>query len=213
MLFEIESTFFRVVLALNCFLLISFGSGRINERGKLMGENWMSMKELIQKVDSCRKRIPDELVRSYPVLVEGNGKYLVAFMYFYKRGVPPDAPKVSSPRYLMLVNPTSGDIVEFKRVKPEDFGYEWPESKPLGVHDFDTAMTVDEFLEMQEELYNLYDTVFALYRDRSEVSLTEKAKEMARFRELFNKLVEKPLIPYYKALNPDFYKWLDEQSR
>ncbi len=201
---------FLILILLLCGLMwIHTDNTWGNERGKKMSETWMNIGSLIKKVDTYRNNIPTELARSYPVLIERDGKYLIAFMFYYKKGTPPDPPKVSSPRYLMIVEPVMGELIEFKRVKPSDFGFDWPESKPLGIHKLKAEITMDKFLKMQDELYSLYDSVFAIYVKRHEVRTDEKKNIIFRFQELFNDLVEKPLIPYYRALNPSFFEWLE----
>ncbi|HDM78583.1 MAG TPA: hypothetical protein ENG51_19290 [Deltaproteobacteria bacterium] len=188
----------------------------MEKRGISMEYQWMPIKELIQVVEAnqqVQEMIPDELARSYPVLVRKNGKYLVAFMFFFKKGMPPDPPQISTPRYLLLADPVTGEVVSLTRVTPSDFGIDLPESKPLGVHTLGKKMTMDEFLEMKSQLISLYDEVFGIYRNYEGSVSPEERKVLSNFVRLFDILVEKPLLPFYKALNPEFFSWLKKHCK
>ena len=189
--------------------LIAFG---LMAEGNTMEKQITSIAQLVQAVESnpvrCEK-MPIELAQSYPVPVHSGNVIMMAFMYFFKRGMPPAPPELSPPRFLVLANPLTGEILEIKQVKPIDFGINWPEEKSVGVYDLPPEKTLELFLQKQKQLFTLYDKILPLYENSGKAIDSEGKKTLAEFYELFNELVEKPLLPYYKALNPDFFPWIE----
>ena len=170
------------------------------------------MEELVQTANSNPVRyqsIPRETAQSYPVPVQSEKGISVAFMYYMKKVAPPADPILSSPRFLMLVNPSDGEILQIKRVKPSNFGIDWPEEKPVGIYKLAPEITVEIFFKKRKQLFALYDKILPLYENSNTAINSEERKTLAEFYELFNELVEKPLLPYYKALNPDFFPWIE----
>jgi len=72
-------------------------------------------------------------------------------------------------------------------------------------------VTVSHPFDVEDEFelntfYSIYETVLNLYPEPQSQFLKE------RFGALFNRFVPKPLLPFYRALNPDFFNWISQNS-
>lgn len=164
----------------------------------------LPMSELLLRLDTLpeAKRLPDELARSFPI--PGTVPSL-QFLGFYKRGRPPAPPQISAPKYLLTADAEKICWTAIKEVTSASFGISHDDLLPIGVHKFDQPLTMDEFKAKRARLYECYDQLLPIYG---------KGKKLegprAEFLKLFLFLSEKPLLPYLRSLNPDFFRWLGE---
>lgn len=158
------------------------------------------------------KKIARELKQSFPIPVVYRGRNLIAFMYFYRGSLPPSPPQISSPRYLAIIDPETGDIVKVNRVEPKDFHIDLPPDQPLGQQRLLPQMTMDEYMMNKKRLYELYDYILHWYTQQKLEFIDEERRIVKEFVLLFRRLAEKPLLPFYESLNMAFFEWLRRVS-
>lgn len=95
----------------------------------------------------------------------------------------------------------------FKVVSYTNFNYEnpWPErpiSGQVGIfpHPQISHLTVGEYKEQRQILYSQFDHLF----EALATGVTRSETDDETLRDLFSKMVEPSLLPYYRALAPKF---------
>ena len=164
--------------------------------------------EIVKDNPQVIKMTGENLTQSLPIPVMFKGKVLISFFYFTKFGLPPAAPNIYPPKYKILVDYESGEIIDIQAIHAEELSAHIQADKPLGEYKLDSSMTVTGFLEKQKELYILYDKIIPLFKSDMLDVLPENKQIVSNFYTLFNELAEKPLLQYYKMLNPQFYAWI-----
>lgn len=166
----------------------------------------LPLRELLLRLDALpeARRLPDELARSFPIPAPATAVRL-QFLGFFKSGRPPAPPQISSPKYRMAADAEKILWTEIKEVTSADFGIAHDDALPIGVHDFNPPLPMDEFRAKKARLFECYDILLPIYTG------TKKLEgPRAEFLKLFLLLAEKPLHPYFRYLNPDFFRWLRE---
>jgi hypothetical protein len=161
------------------------------------------------------ENIVDEAVLSWPVPVKKGDRMFLAFFYFPVGG-PIDNRKVQPPRYRVLADTESIENIQFTPVEPKDFGINVSSNQLLGKEENENlkGITISEYEVMAERLYSLVDEMVRLYLKLSS-EMSEREKDaVAQFNKLFHILVPKTKVlwPYYMAMNPVFFHWVDEIS-
>jgi len=103
----------------------------------------------------------------------------------------------------------TGRLEEMKSVTPKDFGQNNAETQVIGKYVISEGMKPEEFIVQRDRLYHLYDVLMPVYvAGRPKVS--EECKQAAvEFKNLFFRLTEPPLRPYYLSEGKDFLTWVD----
>ncbi len=165
----------------------------------------IKMKELItgfNHSDLRKKLIPSDIVSGWPCIRMIDRRLCVVIPYFNRR--PCEKGFALYPIYcsvtIMWKNP--GRILDFTiyHTLPEweDVDY----SKPVGVFKHPALKEVEtrgEYLELCSRLYGYYDEMVRAVLNHQ---VFEKEDEMV---ELFSKLMEPSLYPYYERINKKFY--------
>lgn len=174
----------------------------------------ISMEEFVRNVDLDPKirQLPDELGLSFPVpLVRRNlmeKKTHIVFFHFYMRREGKGRYGISSPRYRSVFDFDTGKLQKLNKVRSMDFGIKFADDAPIGTYTPPPNLSVDQYNQMKSRLFSLFDRVIPIY-ERGGPSYTQEETLLIReFRKLFACLAHTPLIPYYNALNPDFFHWL-----
>jgi hypothetical protein len=186
-------------------------------RNRRMSANYTA-KQIAGAIESHQftmENITLESVLSWPVPVKKGDQMFLAFFY-YSEGGPIDDRKLGPPYYHVLADTESIENIQFTPVGPEDFPLSFPSDQPLWKHENDylSGITISEYEVMAEQLYSLVDEMVRLYlKLPSEMSEREK-DAVAQFHKLFHILAPKTkaLLPYYIAMNPVFFHWVDEIS-
>ncbi|GEM_PF-5846213 len=155
--------------------------------------------------------VPLESFQSYPVPILYNGRVCLDFFFFPWHGTPPDPPVLFPPRSRVTVAVDRGIIVRKGPVAPADFGLDLSPDQPLGEHELD-GMTVEEVLEHQAVLYGSLDVLLDIFPDLPETPGDEYVEAGGLFHQSFSRIVHKPLLAFYLADNPAFFRWVEEQA-
>jgi hypothetical protein len=188
-----------------------------------MNDATFNMKEVYSTVKDHKDLvgvIPDEMGTSFPVpmLEQESGSTVIqmAFFHFYMRMTKPTEPRefrVSSPRQKTIVSYPELEIIETKRAKSSSFGVDWDDSKPAGIYTSDPSVTYEMEDRKFDKFFKLYNSILPLYISKSQVLNESKKQKIKEFKSLFIDLGFSFLMPYYKSLNPDFFRWLDENEQ
>ena len=157
--------------------------------------------------------IPDEMGVSFPVPMikekkDASEVYMV-FFHFYMRMAQPNEFVISSPRYKTTVKYDDASIIATEKITSKLLGVDWDDSKPVGKYLSDPAVPYEKQIERRERFFALYDRITSYYiAGKSSLDGDEK-KNMLEFKSLFYELSHPPLLPYYKSMNPEFFKWIE----
>jgi hypothetical protein len=174
---------------------------------------FLSMRELAERVRQHPVRrhwIPLEYRTSWwvPVCGSDDGRlYLAGF--FYPVSARPGAPsRVGRPQLHCTLDPTSGQFVEVTDCSYHDFAPHLPPDPVVG--ELSTAPSAEEWDRKRTELQEAYDQLLPVaFRDPGVLSETQR-EVVSRFRSAFEGVVEPFLRPYYEALSPRFFEWLQQ---
>lgn len=163
--------------------------------------------QLVQMAGSSPARwqgIPRQACQSYPIPLFVDGELRLAFLFYRKLVAPPADPILSVPRYVMQVDRATAEVVGITKVQPDFFGLPAPEDGVLGVYKLAPKITVPIWHELRAQLFALYDRVLPAY-DQGDAPEEQLLEEI---RQAFLELAEQPLLPYYRAMGPDFFHWI-----
>jgi hypothetical protein len=148
-----------------------------------------------------------ESALSWPVPVEHNGRVALSF-FWYPVGGPINNRKIYPPYYRVVADLDGRDDPAFMRLEPGALGLRVPQGGALGSEKL-PEMSQTEHEQLVDQLYQAVDRLVEAY-PRPPQMLSASEREAARmYRASFNKLIEPPLLPAYRTLNPHFFDWLE----
>jgi hypothetical protein len=109
-------------------------------------------------------------------------------------------------RIITLLGNMEVKIIEINELLNNEFISQFPSNKSLGIY---TRLGSNEEFEIWfDRIYELYDILLpAYFYQKENVLLKTTALE---YIQLFNKISEPLLMPYYKELGKDFFEWLEK---
>jgi hypothetical protein len=174
----------------------------------------------IAEIDAAARRqqtLEGGSVLSLPIPVKRNQSTLLLYIYYgYK-------PKISDGEFSLLIYRPASVLAT-----------EWPLASSFQKKDildnlskkFIDGLSKEELIgesytskienktgeEENKELFELYDVLVPeFFRDNTVTSDSLKSQAL-RFRHLFNRQCQLPLLPYYNEMGGDFFKWVTELS-
>ncbi len=157
-------------------------------------------------------RITDQDRQSLPIPVLDPAGLSVVFLYS-KSVVRPKQPVILyTPRFLVRLSATTGNIVEQREIMPEEFGQACPPSEIIGTHTLPDGMTLDEYKRMLDRLYELYEILLPAFASGKSHAGRGNGMVAKEFERIFSILSEQPLLPYYRATGKDFFDWIENIS-
>lgn len=142
---------------------------------------------------------------SFPVPVK-KGVHILDAAFLYPAGL--FSPLRPRPFAAVLLEPNSGAMLEYRNAYIHDFADS--ALYPMGIkldYSVPFAKTAAEQGKLTETVNELYAAVRELaWKD----ALTDAERNTAaEYRACFAQAVPKALLPFYRALSPDFFKWLE----
>lgn len=184
------------------------------------GRGTLPMAEIdrILRVSAVRQElVPIECRASWLVPVspgapiEPDGRlYLAGFLYPVV-GLGDQPKRALRPRFRWTIDPMTGRIVEFTDASFRDFASEIHTENEVGVltPDLLPAQTVPELEQFRSDVLKAYDRALP-YVFISPTELNSEAREaVGHLKQLLERAIEPFLTPFYRALNPTFFEWLD----
>ena len=120
---------------------------------------------------------------------------------------------VYPPHKILIQDAHTGKVIRFADCEPRDFGIDHPVDRALleSVIDFKPEGE-DPFLRQKEMFMKISPEVWENYSRAGKVYAPSTAARIQEYKLLFNEVIPKPLIPYYRAVASDFLEWLDRVS-
>jgi hypothetical protein len=158
----------------------------------------------VRKMTFFRQLVPQEAGVGWPIPLRKEGKIYVTLPFF---GFSPTAEagrtQLYPPLAIATLDWSNQLLVEYVnlRFRPPAPELDWTKQVGTFPHPGISQMTVREYRQLRQELLSMYDQMFDLLGQNNPLS----PEWSQRFSDLLNTLVEPPLIPYYRALNPKFF--------
>ena len=149
--------------------------------------------------------IPLGYVAGIPTVQIKNDTVCLVIPYLkYKITGAVDKTLVFPVRYLVCISLPDEKVVQFADLSEMRGASKIDFSKPVGLfrHDSIKSYTRQEYDSKRKELMMCYDVLLSSLIYGTEFSVAEQNK----MKELLRLLVEPSLIPFYKSIDPDFYK-------
>jgi hypothetical protein len=165
-----------------------------------------------------QEMVPMECRASWlvPVLVSGPHQqvhrlYLTGFLYPVM-GLPNEPKRVLRPRFHWTIDPATGRIAEIVDCAYRDFASSIQSSEEVGVltPDLLPATTIPELEHFRTDVLKAYDRALPfVFTSPTELALDAR-EAVAQLNQRLHRAIEPFLAPFYGALNPAFFKWLDQ---
>lgn len=149
------------------------------------------------------RSLPIETAMSLPIPLEhGENSCLSTFYYGVKRSGGPGRTIVMPPVARIIATYPAARILSFQHKQIGELFPGLPSSGDLGPVYRDTSTPRDR-VEAWKTLIKLYPKIVELFWVSDDAS-----QVLEQFANLFLKVAEFPLLPYYQAINPAFLGWL-----
>ncbi|HBL18170.1 MAG: hypothetical protein A2X36_08265 [Elusimicrobia bacterium GWA2_69_24] len=147
----------------------------------------------------CSSLISMEWPPSWPVpAADGSGRRFKIFFY----PLLGTQPKVHAPLGEAEVGTDDGKVLGCRKLQAplqELPGARWPDAL--------RGLTVSEFDRRADRLFAATEAVGALYAAKAGLT-PEQTRAAGAYGRLFLEMAEPSLLPHYRRLNPDFWRWL-----
>jgi len=153
----------------------------------------------------CDKLIPLEWPVSWPVPTGSAGGREFKVFFYPLSGLPDNA-DVAAPLGEAVFDADSGKPSQCRRLPGALSVLSRTRWGPKA-----EALSMKEFEARSADFYAATEEMGKLYAARAALSPAQRRKAEA-YAGLFQDMAEPALLPYYQALNPDFWKWLADNG-
>jgi len=158
--------------------------------------------------------LPAGLYESLPVPVLQQGGLRIAALYCRGEIVESGAGlQLWPPSRVAWVDARSGRLELLRAVTPADFGRSDDPERPLGAVPPPAERLGAEFQDATALFLQAFDAAVPHFVDDAGRPSSEARLAARAFAERFARVAETPLRPYYRALSPKFFAWLEEAGR
>jgi hypothetical protein len=153
------------------------------------------------------RQLPLETTLSLPIPgKQDNRLYLMAFYYGVKRIKGPGTGHILPPIARVSVVYPDGRLLSFTHRNVEELFPGLPNVGDLGPLSASPA-SPNEKMQTRRSLFNGYTKILELYQQDKGTLVERQA-----FSKLFLGVAESALLPFYRALNPEFFQWLKKKK-
>ena len=159
--------------------------------------------------EKIREKVALELVVSWPIAAHRDG-HLGYWFFYYAMFGPPPAPqqKIWPPSWRVWIDGTTGAISDLRRTTAREAGLQdIPDGTPFTAHVWPKNWTVDEVDHKRVHLLAAYDRVIATWNRKTAASGVN-LPEVEQFKVAFQEITPPLLLPCYRTLGADFFRWL-----
>lgn len=157
----------------------------------------------IRKTALFRQVVPMEAAAGWPIpILKGDEAYVI--LPFYGITVKGKGKtSIYPPVCTITIKWSNKVVVEYVNLRYKNPLLEENWSKEAGTfpHDAISKMTVREYKKIKGELMELYDTML----DKLNKGMVLTTQQETAFEKLLKILIEPGLIPYYRAINREFF--------
>jgi hypothetical protein len=152
--------------------------------------------------------------QSLPVPVFTPKGFCMAFIYCHAElASDGQGMQLWPPDHQALMNAETGRFEELRTVASTTYDQSHAMTKPMGACPGEPQREQDEYLNKLVALYQAYDAILPSFA-ASPYAMPAAARPAAReFERLFADVAEKPLLPYYRAVGHEFFRWLGSEGR
>jgi hypothetical protein len=174
----------------------------------------LSVQELLTVAGQTSSRsLPIETATTLPIATMSEGKLRVVILYYKEISRPGTDKKMYPPHHIMVLDPSSGEIIKFEECKPKDFGIDRkPDQAEMG-DGLDPKMPGDEFQTKKRRLLEISPSVWEAFASGSTSVDGKSLATVKEYDEIFKRIAKKPLLPYYHAVATDFFEWLAKVTK
>lgn len=148
--------------------------------------------------------LPIESAMSLPIPIEQDGKpCLSTFYYGVKRKGGLGMTVIMPPIARIIATYPAARLLSFQHKQTGELFPGLPSSGELGGPIYSEISTPSERVDARKLLLKLCFEIVELFWVRGDTPEIQH-----QFSNMFSKIAESPLIPYYQALNPEFFSWL-----
>lgn len=166
--------------------------------------------EAVSRRPERLQKITLESALSLPVPTGGLGQEELAF-FWYPVGGPVQNRTIGIPKFRVIASLSRLDDIQFLPVTPEEMGLSAPPGTRLGKPTIGGLVGPGELTPLKTELYGMLDAVMDLALAAAPVPDADKAA-VANLSALYRRLSVIVLLPAYRALNPAFFAWLEQNA-
>jgi hypothetical protein len=150
------------------------------------------------------KQLTLETALSLPVPMFPEGRLALAVFYYgVKRGAGPGKSHAMPPVARVSATYPEARLLLFAHCQAQELFPGLPVSGDLGPLAGVQAVPGDRY-QQRRALFAAYGKIMELYHEKKGSRAERKA-----FAAAFTRVAEAPLLPFYRALNPDFFDWLE----
>lgn len=153
------------------------------------------------------RQVPIETAFSLPVPIIVQKKQAVAaFYYGIQRQGRPEAGLALPPVARLIAAYPEPRLIEFLHKQAQLLFPDLPAHGDLGLLLADPELKIQQRMENRKKLFDLYPPIVdAFFKNMDDKYIRQQ------FFSAFSQLAEPGLLPYYRALNPEFFNWLNEK--
>jgi hypothetical protein len=170
-----------------------------------------SIEALIKVIDEHPLRwevITLESALSLPTLSIKNSETYFEF-FFYPIGGPRNNRQIWPPYYRVISWANDLENLEYQPIHPNELGQSISFDEPLGLEVIDDQPR-SEYEAQLKTLYSLAEQLIEIYPKSIEIQSEANRQVVSNFSQNFHQLKQQSLLPAYKALNPEFFQWLEK---
>jgi hypothetical protein len=159
--------------------------------------------------------IPGGVHESLPVpVLQKGGTLKIAAMYCRAEIVESGAGlQLWPPSRVAWIDARSGRLELLRAVTPADFGRSDDPDRPLGAVPPPAERMGAEHQSALALFLQAFDAALPHFVDQTGRPSVEASLAARELGDLFGRVAEMPLRPYYRALSPKFFAWLEEAGR
>jgi hypothetical protein len=154
--------------------------------------------------------LPETTHQSLPTPTFTREGFGVAFLYCQSMVVEPrKGLQLWPPSHTAIISAETGKLLRLATVDSATFNQSHASDKPMGACLTPPERLAEDYLVKLARYYEAYDDVCRSFAAR-EARVSHEAKIAAAvFQQRLTDVCEPPLAPYYRALSPEFFQWLD----
>jgi hypothetical protein len=154
--------------------------------------------------------LPEAMHQSLPTPTFTREGFGVAFLFCQSMVVEPrNGLQLWPPSYTAIISAETGKLLRLASVSSATFNQSHPADKPMGACLTPPERLAEDYLAKLVQFYEAYDGASRWFAAREPRVSHEAKAAAAAFQQRRAEVVETPLVPYYRALSPEFFQWLD----
>jgi hypothetical protein len=174
----------------------------------------LSVQELLTIAGRTSSRtLPVETATTLPLATMSEGELRVVILYYKESFLPGRDKKIYPPHHIMILDPLAGAVIRFGECKPKDFGLDRKPDEPEMGYGLDPKISGDEFQAKKRRVLEISPAVWEAFASGGVPVDTKTRAIVKEYYEIFEQIAKKPLVPYYRAVAQDFFRWLEAASK